>query len=135
MTSTLCLRSLVCLAFLLAMPGVSPSESRRKWTEANMPADFATYLSDLAARVHVVRLSRKERSRPPGVGLMAAALGHAYGVPGYPSDPEDRRLMEDVLTVLEKDPARSHEVPALRARMVAHYVQTPTLGGGGTVNG
>lgn len=127
------LRRLACLLLvLLALPG-GPAPSRKpKGTEATVPAEFAAYLAQLAAKVHVLRISRKERSRTPGLGPMVAAFGHVHGHPDYPTDPEERRLMEDLLTVMEKEPDRAHEVPALRARMVTHYLHHThgTPGGG-----
>lgn len=98
---------------------------KREWTEADVPEEFAAYLSYLAGRVFLLRQNHKEckeRNRLPGVGLMAAALGHVHGWPTYPTREDDRRLMEDLLTILEKEPGRQHEVPALHARIVAHYL-------------
>lgn len=115
----------------LLAPGAGPtSPPKRKPAEADVPAPFADYLSNLAARVNLLRINRGERSRQPGIGLIAAALSHAHGFPTYPTDPEERHLMEDILAVIEADPERAADVPSLRARMMAHYSKHPTREGG-----
>ncbi len=110
---------LLVLAMLLAF---LPLPTRKpKPVEATLPADYAAYLSTLAVRVHVLRRKRGEPSRQPGVGPMSAAYGAAFARGPYPTEPDERRLLEDLLTVLEHDPARSEEARAIRAHMMAHY--------------
>lgn len=89
---------------------------------ADVPTPYAKRLKALSAAIHLLRVHRGEDSRPPGIGRVAAALGHLHGWPTYPTHEDDRRLLEDLLTVLEQDPPRAHEVPELRRRMVAHYL-------------
>lgn len=97
--------------------------TRRACWRADVPAEYAARLTALSASIHLLRVHRGESSRAPGIGLVTAALGHAHGWPAYPTREEDRRLLEDLLTVLEQDPTRRHEVPHLRRRMVEHYLQ------------
>ena len=111
------------LAGVPATPGPAPAP-KTVWVEANVKLDFAEYLALLGGKVQMLRRHRGEPfARAPGIGVMAAALGHVHGFPNYPDDPKDRQTMEDLLTALEQDPQRAHEVPAMRERMVAHYLR------------
>jgi hypothetical protein len=89
------------------------------------PASRAA-LDEMASDIRKLRVRRHGMATYPAYGRVDAALHALLGLIPYPSDPEERELMEDALRCLEvhaPDVAR-----ALAERMRAHYLSEATGG-------
>jgi hypothetical protein len=83
-------------------------------------------LDEMASDIRKLRLRRDGTATYPAFGRVDAALHALLGLVPYPSDPEERELLEDALRCVE---VHAPEVArALGERMRAHYLNEATGG-------